>query len=165
MRRARRWRRAIRSSRSSSGSKRSTIRRRDSRVSGIGITGRCSRMRSDVKLLWGLLALFCMRVLGQALVAVAPVSFLPPMEDWFSGVIAYPILLAVQVSIIALFAKICVDLTRESGYFARPRPTVGAFLTVFGSTYLAEMIIRYIMRMSLYTHEQLTGGSIPTRFA
>ena len=31
--------------------------------------------------LWLLLALFCLRVLGQMLVAFFHVSFLPPMED------------------------------------------------------------------------------------
>src|SRR5256885_16530564 len=114
-----RWRRAIHSSRSFLVSRRSTIRKRDSRVSGIDITGGCLRMRSDPRLLWALLAIFCLRVLGQAIAAVSPVPFLPPMEDWFSGVIPYPVLLAIQLVFIVVFAKICLDLTRGSGYFSR----------------------------------------------
>lgn len=43
--------------------------------------------RRHAPLLWILLFLFCLRVLGQILVAFAGVTFLPPMEDWFSGAI------------------------------------------------------------------------------
>ena len=33
--------------------------------------------------LWSLLALFCLRVLGQVLVETLHVSFLPPSPEWF----------------------------------------------------------------------------------
>lgn len=133
-------------------------------MSGTATTGRCSPTRSDARWLWLLLALFSLRVLGQALVAAFSVSFLPPMEEWFSGVIPYPLLLAIQLVMIGVFATICIDLTRGAGYFARRRPGLGAFLTVFGFWYLAVMIIRYVLRMSLYPHERWTGGSIPIFF-
>lgn len=121
-------------------------------------------MRSDAGWLWLLLGLFCLRVLGQLLVALFPVSFLPPWEEWFSGAVPYPQLLASQVLIILLLSKICVDFARGSGYFFQPRPRLGAFLTVFGYTYLAVMIIRYILRMSLYPQERWFGGCIPIVF-
>jgi putative CocE/NonD family hydrolase len=133
-------------------------------VSGTANTVECSPTRSDAKWLWLLLALFCLRVLGQILVALFSVSFLPPMEEWFSGVISYPPLLVSQFLIILLFGKICLDYTRGRGYFTQPRPVLGTWLTVIGSTYLAVMIIRYVMRMSLYPHERWTGGSIPIFF-
>src|SRR5947209_16609795 len=101
------------------------IRKRDSRVSGTVNTVECSPTRSDAKWLWLLLALFCLRVLGQILVALFSVSFLPPMEEWFSGVISYPPLLASQFLIILLFGKICLDYTRGRGYFTQPRPLLG----------------------------------------
>src|SRR5688572_2604854 len=53
-------------------------------------------------LLWFLLFLFCLRVVGQGLVAAFDVPFLPAMNQWYSGVIPYPILLPVQVLIIFL---------------------------------------------------------------
>ena len=68
--------------------------------------------------LWLLLVLFCLRVLGQMSVAFLHVSFLPPMEEWFSGVIPYPWLLASQFVIIALFAWIVIDVSRGRGFFA-----------------------------------------------
>jgi uncharacterized protein len=67
-----------------------------------------------------LLFLFCLRVLGQVLVAFLHVSFLPPMEEWMSGILPYPQLLAAQILIIALYEKICLDFYRGHGFFAAP---------------------------------------------
>jgi hypothetical protein len=39
------------------------------------------------KILWVLMALFCLRVLGQVAVELLHVRFLPPSEEWFSGMI------------------------------------------------------------------------------
>ena len=111
--------------------------------------------------LWGLLCLFILRVLGQLLVAIGWGAFLPPMEEWFSGVIPYPQLLAFQIAIIILYSKACLDFTRGCGFFAIPRRKLGVGLLSFGSMYLVIMVLRYVVRMSLYPHERWTGGSIP----
>ena len=68
-----------------------------------------------------LLFLLCLRVLGQILVAFFHVSFLPPMEEWFSGALAYPWLLASQALIILLYGKIALDFSRGRGFFVRGR--------------------------------------------
>jgi hypothetical protein len=68
-------------------------------------------------LLWLLLALFALRVLGQALVAFFDVGFLPPMAAWYSGLLPYQYLLPSQIAIVALMAKIAVDFTRRRGFF------------------------------------------------
>ncbi len=114
--------------------------------------------------LWGLLLFFVLRVLGQLLVALGRVSFLPPMEEWFSGVLPYPALLLSQAVIIFVCAKVCIDFTRGRGYFVVPRQRLGSGLLWFGSVYLAVMVIRYVLRMSLYPQERWTGGSIPIFF-
>ncbi len=114
--------------------------------------------------LTALLFLFCLRVLGQILVAFFQVSFLPPMEEWFSGLVPYPELLTAQLLIIWLYGKICLDFARGRGYFVMPRRRLGAGLLVFGSLYLGVMILRYAMRMSLYPHERWAGGCIPIFF-
>jgi uncharacterized protein len=111
-----------------------------------------------------LLFLFFLRVLGQILVAFFKVSFLPPMEEWFSGLLPYPELLTTQVLIIALYGKICLDFARGRGFFVTPRRRLGTGLLIFGSLYLGVMILRYIMRMTLYPHERWTGGCIPIFF-
>src|SRR5262249_12000457 len=123
-----------------------------------------SEQRGYAIVLCLLLGLFCLRVLGQALVAFFGVSFLPPMEEWFSGVMSYPVLLVCQILIIILYGKICLDFVSGSGYFVTPRLQLGANLLRFGSIYLGVMIIRYIIRMGLYPNERWTGGSIPIFF-
>jgi hypothetical protein len=120
--------------------------------------------RRLVWLLWALLFAFCCRVLGQALVAFFHVTWLPPMEAWYSGLMAYPLLLPTQLLIIGIYAKVCVDLTRGDGCFVRARPMFGRGVLWFGYVYLAAMIIRYIIRMGLNPEERWFGGTIPIFF-
>src|SRR5690349_10139800 len=115
-------------------------------------------------ILWTLMGLFCLRVLGQVLVEFLHVGFLPPSEEWFSGLLPYPPLLASQLLIIALMTRIGVDFTRQSGWTYRPRRLAGSWLLAFGGVYLAVMVIRYAVRMTLYPHERWAGGSIPIFF-
>ncbi|TKB92623.1 MAG: hypothetical protein E8D41_07440 [Nitrospira sp.] len=120
--------------------------------------------RRLVWLLWMLLFAFCCRVLGQALVAFLQVTWLPPMEEWYSGLMAYPLLLPAQLLIIAIFTKVCWDFTRRDGYFVQTRPLFGRGVLWFGYVYLAAMILRYVIRMSLYPEERWFGGAIPIFF-
>jgi hypothetical protein len=76
--------------------------------------------RSTARALWTLLALFALRVLGQLLVLLGVAPFLPPMDDWQSGLLPYPLLLASQVLILALCATICMQFSRGRGYFVQP---------------------------------------------
>ncbi len=114
--------------------------------------------------LWLLLGLFCLRVGGQLVVVLVPVSFLPPMEEWYSGLVPYGPLLVAQILIILLYGKVCLDFTRGRGYFVVPQRRLGIGLLAFGSLYLAAMILRYVIRMSLYPDERWMGGSIPIFF-
>jgi hypothetical protein len=114
--------------------------------------------------LWLLLGLFCLRVMGQVMVAFWNVSFLPPMKEWQSGLLPYPLLLISQLLIIILFGKVAVDFTRQNGYFAYPNARLGRGLLLFGKIYLVAMIARYIIRMSLYPDQRWFGGTIPIFF-
>ena len=76
-------------------------------------------MRKSYAAILGILALsFFLRVLGQVLVGFFRVDFLPPMAEWYSGLIPYPVLLPIQLSILMLQAKISSDLYRGRGVFA-----------------------------------------------
>jgi uncharacterized protein len=116
------------------------------------------------RVLWLLMALFGLRVLGQILVEAWQVPFLPPSEEWFSGLLPYPPLLASQVLILLLMTKVGLDFTRRGGWSYRPRYRAGGWLLLFGGVYLAVMVIRYAVRMALYPHERWTGGAIPIFF-
>ena len=95
--------------------------------------------------LWALLALFVLRVTGQALVAFLGVRFLPPMEAWYSGLVPYEILLPSQLLLVALMAKICMDFTRGGGVFFAPKRLFATVWLWFGTLYLAAMIARAVL--------------------
>lgn len=123
-----------------------------------------SRARVYAPLLWFALGLFCLRVVGQLLVATLQVGFLPPMEEWYSGLMPYPPLLVSQLVIIGLFGNVCLQFSRGRGWLVRPRARLGDSLFVFGAVYLVVMVLRYGLRMGLYPPERWVGGSIPIFF-
>jgi hypothetical protein len=114
--------------------------------------------------MWVLLGLFVLRVIGQMLVAFLGVSFLPPMSEWYSGLMSYPILLPVQWVIIALLSPICIDITRGKGAFARPNRRVGTFLAWFSAIYFASMIARYAITMTVHPERRWLHDTIPIWF-
>lgn len=115
-------------------------------------------------LLWTLLALFCLRVAGQALVAFFQVEFLPPMQEWYSGLLPYEYLLPSQIIIVALMVKICVDFTRGRGIFFEPRRFFAVYWLYFGYAYLAVMVARYPLQMYFHSEARWFGGTIPIFF-
>ncbi len=122
------------------------------------------RPRQLARVLWILFALFCLRVTGQALVAFGEVEFLPPMREWYSGLLPYKYLLPSQVIIIALMARICADFTRGHGFFVEPRRFFAAYWLYFGYFYLAAMVARYPLHMYLHAEARWFGGTIPIFF-
>ncbi len=62
-----------------------------------------------------LLLLFVLRVLAQALIALGIDGLLPPWEEWFSGLVPYPQLIASQLLIVLVLGKVCVDFERGRG--------------------------------------------------
>ena len=105
--------------------------------------------RKLAPLLWTLLILFVLRVTGQALVAFLDVSFLPPMQEWYSGLMPYEYLLPPQLAIVVLMTKICLDFSRGGGFFVVPRQFFAVYWLYFGYAYLAVMVARYPVQMYL----------------
>ena len=91
------------------------------------------------------MALFVLRVLGQALVAFFDVSFLPSMPHWYSGLMRYEYLLPSQLLLIALMTRICLDFTRRRGLFFEPNKFLATAWLWFGYAYLAAMIARAVL--------------------
>lgn len=114
--------------------------------------------------LWILAFLFFLRVMGQVLVVFFNVSFLPPMNEWYSGLIPYPILLPIQLVIILLLVKINLDFSRGQGFFVSLRPIAGRRLCWLSYVYATSMIVRYIVTMALYPDRRWFGGTIPIVF-
>ena len=130
---------------------------------GIDVSQPDSRRRYAIWM-WLLLGLFVLRVVGQMLVAFLGVSFLPPMAEWYSGLMSYLILLPVQWVIIVLLTVICIDVSRGRGVFARPSRRAGLFLGWFSVIYFASMIARYVITMTAHPERRWLHGTIPIWF-
>jgi hypothetical protein len=123
-----------------------------------------ARRDRPVLLLWILLFLFVLRVVGQLVVAIGWGWFLPPMPQWYSGLLPYRYLLPVQIVIIILYAEVCLSFTRGKGFLVAPRRRLGRALLMFGSLYFVGMLVRYAVTMAVYPERRWTGGSIPIFF-
>ena len=113
---------------------------------------------------WLITFLFFLRVLGQFLVAHWSTPFLPPMSEWYSGLIAYPLLLPIQMLILFVMIWISYDFTRGSGFLLVQRRKMGLALQYFSYVYFGSMVIRYIMTMALHPERRWFGGAIPIIF-
>jgi hypothetical protein len=83
------------------------------------------------------------RVAGQLIVYLYAPRWLPPMEEWQSGLLPYPVLLASQGVVLTFMTLICVDFLRGHGFFVEPHPRGGVFSIWFACVYLAGMVVRY----------------------
>jgi hypothetical protein len=101
---------------------------------------------------------------GQALVAFLSVRWLPAMHEWHSRLIPYPILLAIQLIMLAIMIQISRDIWRGSGFFGRARPSWSRYLVGFSVVYAGAMILRYILTMILLPEMRWLGGTIPIFF-
>jgi hypothetical protein len=111
-----------------------------------------------VALLVSLLVLFIARVLGQIIVALreargwlAP-RWLPPMEEWYSGLLPYRFLLPAQIAIIALMIFMIRQVA--DGAPANRGLAIGVF--AFATVYALAMVVRFFMskrgRIPIFFH-------------
>ena len=114
--------------------------------------------------LWILLAFFTGRVLGQLAVALDVAPFLPPMDEWQSGLLPYPVLLAAQFVLLAGLGTICWQFSRGRGWFVRGPSRLGTPLWVAGWVYAVSMVARYAVWMAIRPEERWTGDLIPVVF-
>ena len=119
---------------------------------------------THARALWTLLALFTGRVLGQLAVSVDAAPFLPPMEQWQSGLLLYPLRLTGQFVLIAGLGSVCLQFSRGSGYFVRPHAWLASSLWVVGWIYAVAMVVRYAVWMTIKPEERWTGDLIPIVF-
>jgi len=107
---------------------------------------------------------FLLRVAGQAVVAVCQVDFLPPMEQWYSGLVPYPVLFPTQIVILVVQVWICYDLWRGTGIFVKRNAKTGRVLRWFAYLYFTVMLLRYVLVMSFYPEQRWFSGTIPIFF-
>jgi uncharacterized protein len=114
--------------------------------------------------LWILTVLLISRVAGQLIVARWAPRWLPPMEQWQSGLLPYPVLVAGQAIVLTLMIWISMDFSRGAGFWVRPRPTLGLAALWWSYLYFGAMVVRYIVRMIRRPDQRWLGGTIPIIF-
>lgn len=107
---------------------------------------------------------FGLRVAGQFVVSRWAPPWLPPMPEWYSGLIPYPRLLAMQIGMLAGMTLIVVGLALGRPLIADPRPALGTVLLVIAWPYGLSMPVRYAVRMSRNPEARWTGRTIPIVF-
>lgn len=119
-----------------------------------------------IAIVLGFLAfLFLLRVLCQMLVALAGVSWLPPMPEWYSGLLPYPLLLPAQLVILLVQGKMIADFWWGTGGFVAPRRRLGVAVCWFSAVYFGAMVLRYVITMSRHPERRWFGtGTIPIVF-
>jgi hypothetical protein len=117
--------------------------------------------RAHAIALGALLALFLFRVIAQVLQAVAPTDALPAFEAWHSGALLYPVLLASQAAIVALFVWLILS-------FWRAKPFGGACLRaalwILGSLYLLGSVVRFVGGFTFAADNKFMAAHLPAFF-
>jgi len=109
-------------------------------------------------------ALFVGRVAGQLLVALFDTPLLPPMQQWYSGLIPYPLLLPIQIVIIVQMLWIVRDFSRSRGYFVQSHPRAGRIIRWLSIVYFSSMVLRYAITMWRHPEWRWFSGTIPIWF-
>ena len=105
------------------------------------------------------------RVIGQVIVVVRAPRWLPPMDQWQSGLLPYPVLLLGQVIVLAFMTWIAVDFVRGYGRFVDPRwPNAGTIFMWIGRLYFTGMVARYVIWMWRRPDQRWLVGTIPIIF-
>ncbi len=114
--------------------------------------------------LWICLLLFVSRVLGQVYVGLYRPRWLPPWEEWYSGLLPYPWLLLSQVLIIMAMTMIAYDHSRGEGWLIVTDPRKAAALEWLGIVYASGMALRYLITMARHPARRWFKGTIPIWF-
>ena len=112
-------------------------------------------------LMWACVVLFMFRVLGQVYVARYAPRWLPPMGQWYSGLLPYYLLLPAQLLIFALMAIVAYHYTREEGFLFVTGPLKGKILVGIAIAYFSAMVARYVITMIRYPGRRWVCGTIP----
>lgn len=114
--------------------------------------------------LWLFTALLFLRVIGQLIVVFAKPRWLPPMEQWQSGLVPYPLLVVTQALVLWLMVSISWDFSHATGYWVAPQPLWGPAAYYWSYLYFSAMVVRYVIRMRRHPDQRWFGGTIPIIF-
>ncbi len=115
---------------------------------------RLNSSRRYARWLWVLFGLFMVRVIAQPASLVIESPALPRFGSWQGSNLPYPALLAAQLLILALLARIAFRFTTGA---VKPRRQLGRWLLSLGGMYLVVMLVRLLLGATvLSTHPWFT---------
>lgn len=117
--------------------------------------------RSHSRFLTLLLVLFAGRVMAQGWQAYHPVSWLPGFAAWHSAILPYPLLLALQLLILA--AMLVAGRQLAQGQI-HPQPQLGDRLQLFGTLYLGLMLLRLTLGVTVLSEQRWFGNNLSAVF-
>ena len=107
-------------------------------------------------ILWTCIVLFLLRVVGQLEVLLLAPAWLPPMYDWYSGLIPYPILLPLQIVILTIMSAVATRQARPGRW--------KLWVRAIAIVYFAAMLMRLIVQLMRGPDSVIAAGGIPVAF-
>ncbi len=117
--------------------------------------------RAHVAVLSILLAAFVLRVLAQLAQAYSSIEWLPPFSAWAAGGLPYPVLVTIQVVIIAVAVDIIRKLSRGR---VRAQRRWAYWLFGLGGIYFAAMTFRLVAGLTFLADSAWFAASLPAAF-
>ena len=111
--------------------------------------------------MWVLTGLFCLRIVGQPLAAVAHLPGLPAYDAWQGSSLPYPILLATQLGIVAWQCRTTSAVGAGTVRWCRP---LGRWLLVASCLYGAIMAARLVLGATILRDVTWFARPVPTVF-
>ena len=117
--------------------------------------------RRFAPLMWVLTGLFALRVVAQPAALVIESSLLPPFESWHSAILPYPLLLLAQILLLAWLSRTASSFGAGN---VTGHPRVARLATAVGVVYLAVMLARLVLGLTLLAAVRWFASPIPTIF-
>ena len=114
-----------------------------------------------IVVLWTCIGLFLLRVLGQLEVVLIAPAWLPSMEQWYSGLLPYPLLLPAQILILMLMTGLTVNEMRRPSVLRSARWN---WLRDLSLIYFVVMVLRLILQFYRGAEDVIAAGGIPVAF-
>ena len=108
-----------------------------------------------------LVGLFVVRVLAQMIQAVNPTPALPPFEAWHGAVLPYPLLLAAQLLLVLVLARLVWRVRADA---IQPRPWHYQLCFLLGGIYFVFMAARLAAGLTVYADHAWFSKTLPAFF-